>query len=182
MLQLIWVMTLQQHGCVMFLAPTHHVVNVRPSRDSPHWAVILCQTPEYQCLWFQFYRASNFYCMAIAAKPSSPSGPPSAAEWAAISIAAASETRVNAATVVASTTVAITNDDDYPCNGHDINDRLHDGYEDVIVDDGPPSFLFSSNDDKGNASPTRHAPSNADTQSPERQRHQGRSREGIREQ
>ncbi len=53
-------MTLQQDGCVMFLAPTRHVVNIRPSRDSPHQAVISCLTPEYQCLWFQFYRASNF--------------------------------------------------------------------------------------------------------------------------
>jgi hypothetical protein len=37
--------------------------------------------------WFQFYRASNFYSMAIAAEPSSPSSPPSAADWVAVSIA-----------------------------------------------------------------------------------------------
>jgi hypothetical protein len=98
--------------------------------------------------------------MAIAAKPSSPSGPPSAADWAAISVAAASETRVGAAAVVASAAIAITNDDDHPCDGDDVNNYLHDGYEDVIVDDGLPSLLFSSNDDKGNAFPTRHAPSN----------------------
>jgi hypothetical protein len=59
-LRLILVMTLQQHKCVMFLAPTRHVANVRPSRDSPHRAVIPGQTPEYQYLWFQFYRASSF--------------------------------------------------------------------------------------------------------------------------
>ncbi len=114
MLHLIQVLlTLQQHGCVMFSAPTRHVTNVRPSPNSPHQAVISHQTPEYQCLWFQIYRASNFYCMAIAAGPSSPSGPPSATDWAAVSIAAASETRVTAATVVASTAiaVAVTNDD-----------------------------------------------------------------------
>ncbi len=121
--------------------------------------------------------------MAIAAKPSSPSGPPSAADWAAVSIAAASETSVDAATVVASAAVAValTNDDDHPCDGHDVNDRLHDGCEDVIVDDGPPSLLFSSNDDEGNAFPTRHASSNADAQSPERRSHGGQSREEIRE-
>ncbi len=95
-----YVMSLQQHGCVMFSAPTSHVTNVRPSRDSPHRAVISCQTPEYQCLWFQFYRASNFYCMAIAAEPSSPSRPPSVADWAAVSIAAALETRVTAAAAI----------------------------------------------------------------------------------
>jgi hypothetical protein len=77
--------------------------------------------------------------MAIAAEPSSPSGPPSAADWAAISIAAASETSITASAVVASTTVAIAvaNDDDHPCNGHDVNDCLHDdGNDNVIADDG----------------------------------------------
>jgi hypothetical protein len=63
-----------------------------PLRDSPHRAVIPCDTPEYQCPWFQFYRASNFYCMAIAAEPSLPSGPPSAADWVAVSVTVASET------------------------------------------------------------------------------------------
>ncbi len=91
MLRLIPVMTLQQHGCVMFLAPTCQVTNVRPSRDSPHRAVIPCDTPEYLCPWFQFYRASNFYCMAIAAEPLLPSGPPSAADWGALSVTVASE-------------------------------------------------------------------------------------------
>jgi hypothetical protein len=84
-------MTLQQHGCVMFSAPTRQVTNVRPSRDSPHQAVSLRDTPEYQCPCFQFYRASNFYCMAIAAEPLLPSGPPSAADWAAVSVTVASE-------------------------------------------------------------------------------------------
>jgi len=69
-LRLIPVMTLQQHGCVMFSAPTCQVTNVRPSRDSPHQRLVLRLMPEYQCLWFQFYRASNFYCMAIAAESS----------------------------------------------------------------------------------------------------------------
>jgi hypothetical protein len=85
-------MTLQQHGCIMFLAPTRQVTNVIPSIDSPHRAVIPRDTPEYQCPWFQFYRASNFYCMAIAAEPLLPSGPPSAADWAAVSITVALET------------------------------------------------------------------------------------------
>jgi hypothetical protein len=59
--------------------------------------------------------ASNFYPMAIAAEPSSPSGPPSAADWAAVSVAAASETRVTAAAAAAvasaAVAVAVTNDD-----------------------------------------------------------------------
>jgi hypothetical protein len=120
--------------------------------------------------------------MAIAAKLLLPSGPPSAADWAAISVAAASETKVDAAAVIASAAVAVTNDDDHPCNGHNIDNCLHDEYEDVIVDDGPPLLLFLSNNDKGNAFPTRHTPSNADAQSPERQHHQGRSWEEICEQ
>jgi hypothetical protein len=113
MLGLIPVMTLQQHGCVMILAPTRHVTNVRPSRNSPHQAVCLRQTPEYQYLRFQIYRASNLYCMAIAAEPLLPSGPPSVADWVAISVAVASETRVTAATLVASAAIAaaITNND-----------------------------------------------------------------------
>jgi hypothetical protein len=48
-------------------------------------------TPEYQCLWFQFYRASDFYCMAIAVEKLSPSGLPLAADGAAVNIAAALE-------------------------------------------------------------------------------------------
>ncbi len=58
-------------------------------------------------LWFQFYRASNFYCMAIAADSSSLTGPPSAADWVAVGVAAELETSITAATVVASTAVAI---------------------------------------------------------------------------
>jgi hypothetical protein len=75
----------------MFSAPTRQVMNVRPSINSPHRAVIPRDTPEYQCPWFQFYGASKFYCMAIAAEPLLPSGPPSAADWAAISVTVASE-------------------------------------------------------------------------------------------
>jgi hypothetical protein len=104
--------------------------------------------------------------MAITAKPSSPSGPPSAADWAAVSAAAVLETRVDAATIIASAAVAlavaVTIDDDHPCDGHDVDNRLHDGYKDVIVDDGPPLLLFFSNDDERNAFLTRQAPSNAD--------------------
>jgi hypothetical protein len=78
--------------------------------------------------------------MEITAKPSLPSGPPSAADWVAISIATALETRVNAATIIASAAVAVavTNNDDHLCNGHDVNNPLHDGYEDVIINNGPP--------------------------------------------
>ncbi len=93
----------------------------------------------YQYLWFQFYRASNFYCMAIAAEPLSPSGLPSAADWAAVSVAAASETSVIASAIVASAAVAIAiavaNDNDHPHDGHDVNNCLHDdGHDNVIVD------------------------------------------------
>ncbi len=69
-------------------------------------AVISRNTPEYQCLWFQFYWASNFYCMAIAADSLPPTGSPSAADWVAAGVAAASETSVTAATDVASAPVA----------------------------------------------------------------------------
>ena len=45
--------------------------------------------------------------MAIAAESSSPTGPPSAADWVAIGVAAASEMSVTAAAVVASAAVAV---------------------------------------------------------------------------
>jgi hypothetical protein len=80
------------------------------SIDSPHRAVIPRDTPEYLCPWFQFFWASNFYCMTIAAEPSSPSGPPS-------------ETRVTATAAVASAAVAVANDNDHPRDGHDIDDH-----------------------------------------------------------
>jgi hypothetical protein len=99
------------------------------------------------------------------------------------------ETRVNAATIVVSAVVvtiavavAITNDDNNPCDGQDVDNRLHDGYKDLIVNNVPPSLLCSSKDYKGNAFLTRHAPSNAGVQSLEWQRHQGQSREEICEQ
>jgi hypothetical protein len=113
---------------------------VRPLRDCPHRGlVVLHRTPEYQCLWFQFYRAFNFYCTAIAAEPSLPSGPSLATDWAAIGVAAALETSITASAVVASATVPVTtaNDDDHPHIGHSVDDCLHDdGHNDVIVDDG----------------------------------------------
>jgi hypothetical protein len=119
--------------------------------------------------------------MAITAEPLSPSGLPLAADWAAISIAAASETTVTTATVVASpaTAMAIINGNDHSCDGHDVDDSLHDGYEDVIVNNGPPPLMFLFKDNKGHAFLTRHAPSNADAQSPEWQCHQGPSWEEI---
>jgi hypothetical protein len=77
--------------------------------------------------------------MAITAEPSLPSGPPSAADWAAVSVAAAMETSVTASAVIASAPIAIavTNDDNHPRDGHDVNNCLHDdGHNDMIVDDG----------------------------------------------
>jgi hypothetical protein len=68
--------------------------------------------------------------MAIAAEPSSPSGPPSAADRAAVGGAAASETSVTASAVVASApapvaiAIAIADDDDHPRNGHDADDSI----------------------------------------------------------
>ena len=65
------------------------------------------------------------------------SGPPSAADWAAFSVAAASETSVTASAVVAfaAIAVAVANDDDHPRNGHDVGNCLHDdGHDDAIVD------------------------------------------------
>ena len=89
----------------MCSAPTCHVANVRPSIDSPHLGLVSRPTPEYQCLWFKFYWASNFYCMVIAADSLLPTGPPSAADWVAASVAAVSETST-AATAVASAAAA----------------------------------------------------------------------------
>jgi hypothetical protein len=77
--------------------------------------------------------------MAIAADPLLPSGPPSAADWAAISIAAALKTSVTASTVIASAAiaVAVANNNNHPHNGHDIDNCLHDdGHDDMIVDNG----------------------------------------------
>jgi hypothetical protein len=61
--------------------------------------------------------------MVIAAEPLLPSGPPSAADWMAISIAAALEMRVTAATVVISAAIAVTvtNDDDHSSGGGFVN-------------------------------------------------------------
>jgi hypothetical protein len=89
----------------MCSAPTCHVTNVRPSIDSPHIAVILRNTPDYQCLWFQFYRASNFYCMVKAADSLLPTGPPSATDWVAAGVAAALETSVTTAAAVTAAVV-----------------------------------------------------------------------------
>jgi hypothetical protein len=102
--------------------------------------------------------------MAIAAEPSSPSGLPSAVDWAAVSVAAALETSITTAAIVASAAVAIaiTKHDDHPSNGHNVNNCQHDGYKGVILDNSHPSLLFLSNNNKGNAFPTRHALSNAD--------------------
>ncbi len=76
--------------------------------------------------------------MAITAEPLSPSGPPSAADWAAVSVAAALETSVTASAVIASAavTIAVANNDGHPRDGHDVDDCLHDGHDDVIVNDG----------------------------------------------
>jgi hypothetical protein len=91
----------------MCSAPTCHVANVRPSINSPHIAVIPRNTPEYQCLWFQFYRASNFYCMAIAPESLLPTGLPSAADWVAVGVTAALEMIVTAAAAIASAAIAV---------------------------------------------------------------------------
>ncbi len=74
--------------------------------------------------------------MAIAAELSLPSGPPSATDWAAVSIAAALETSVTASAIVASAavTIAVANDNDHPPNGHNVDNFLHDGHNNVIVD------------------------------------------------
>jgi hypothetical protein len=77
--------------------------------------------------------------MTIAAEPSLPSGPLSAAGWSAISVAAALETSITASAIVASATIAIAvaNNDNHPRKGHDVNDCPHDdGHNDMIIDDG----------------------------------------------
>jgi hypothetical protein len=64
--------------------------------------------------------------MAIAAEPSLPSGPPSAADRAAVGGAAASETSVTVSAVVASAAIviAIADDNDHPRDGHDADDSI----------------------------------------------------------
>ncbi len=120
MLRLTLVSTLQQHGCVVCLAPTCHMTKVRPSINSPHQGLVLHLTPEYQCPWFQFYKASNFYCMMITAEPTLPSIPPS-------------ETRVTATATVASATVAVANDNDHPRDGHNVDNHTSLGREDSTI-------------------------------------------------
>jgi hypothetical protein len=76
--------------------------------------------------------------MVIATEPSSPSSPLLAADWVAISVAAALETSVTASAIVAAAaiTVAVANKDNHPRDGHNINNCLHDGHTKVIVDNG----------------------------------------------
>ncbi len=76
--------------------------------------------------------------MAIAAEPSLPSGPLSAVDWAAISVTAVLETSVTASAVVASSAIAFTiaNDNDHTHNGHEVDDCLHDGHDNVLVNYG----------------------------------------------
>ncbi len=66
--------------------------------------------------------------MAASAELLLPTGPPSAADWAAVIIAAASETTVTTATIVAVATiavaVAVTNNNDHVCDGHVVGNRL----------------------------------------------------------
>jgi hypothetical protein len=54
----------------MCSAPTCHVMKARLLIHRLHQAVVLLQSPEYQCLCllFQFYRASNFYYMETPAE------------------------------------------------------------------------------------------------------------------
>jgi hypothetical protein len=78
--------------------------------------------------------------MAITAEPSLPSGPPSAAAWAAVSSVTASAVVASAAVAV-----AVANDDDHPHDGHNVDDCLRDdGHDDVIVDDGLTSSCSPS--------------------------------------
>jgi hypothetical protein len=68
-----------------------------------------------------------------------PFGPPPAADWAAVSVAAALETSITTSAVIASTaiTVAVTNDDHHPRDGQDVDNCLHDdGHDNVIVNNG----------------------------------------------
>jgi hypothetical protein len=78
--------------------------------------------------------------MAITTEPSLPSGLPSAADRAVVSGAAASETSVTTSAVVASAAAAavivVANDNNHPHDGHNVDDCLHDGHNDMIVDDG----------------------------------------------
>jgi hypothetical protein len=76
--------------------------------------------------------------MAIAAEPSSPSIPPSAADWVAVSVAAALETSVTTSPIVASAAiaVAVANKDYHLHDGHNVDNCLHDEHDEVIAEDG----------------------------------------------
>jgi hypothetical protein len=84
--------------------------------------------------------------MAIAAELTSPSGPPSAADWAAVSIAAALETSITAFAAVVSAAVAVTvaNDDDHPRNGHDINDCIVAAIKNSILSNSSAQAKFTA--------------------------------------
>jgi hypothetical protein len=75
--------------------------------------------------------------MVIAAGPSLPSGPLSAADRAATGSATASETSITASTAVASTVAAVTvaNNDNYPRIGHNVNDCIQTTMMDDRTDD-----------------------------------------------
>jgi hypothetical protein len=84
---------------------------------------------------FNFIGLLIFNCVAIDAVLLFSSGPPSAADcWACISVAVSLEMSLTANAAVPVTPV--TNDDDHPCDGHDVNS---------------PSLLISSNNTTSNA-------------------------------
>jgi hypothetical protein len=84
---------------------------------------------------FNFIGLLIFNCVAIDAVSLSSSGLPLAADcWACISVAVLLEMSLTANAAVAVTPV--TNDDDHPCDGHDVNS---------------PSLSISSNNNTSNA-------------------------------
>jgi hypothetical protein len=74
--------------------------------------------------------------MAIAADSSLPTGPPSATDWVAASVAAASKTSTATAVIASSAVaVAIANDNNNPCDGHGANNRIQIMMTDDRTDD-----------------------------------------------
>jgi hypothetical protein len=73
----------------------------------------------------------------------------------AVAVATESQRRVIASAIVASSTVTVacTNDNGHPRNGHNVDDLLHNWHDKVIVDNVLPLLLCLSNNDEGNAFP-----------------------------
>jgi hypothetical protein len=86
----------------------------------------------------EIYRISNYYCMVIVAESLTYSGPQLAVEPVAVAVATAFKTSITAAATAASATITVAvagmDGNSYLRNRHNLDNHLHDGQDDVIVD------------------------------------------------